>query len=295
MKNLFDPKLVKITRNVVYGSQIVGYTSTKVRRELLMDVYEPVIETDAGVRPAVILAFGGAFHRGSKECDSFSVGALSNTSAADYAAYWAANGFVCFCIDYRLTQEDPVPGTTRALSSYDSVAPDRMHAVRAMLGLPPATLEMLANGVEAAADDVALATRFVQTQSQQWRVCPDRIALWGWSAGARSALNAVFTEGVTVSAVVAASGYMHADDLRRNVLDNRSGPDLMLIFGERDWPHMLKQAPDMISFLRSRLPYVAGVFLPNVDHFYPATTSMERGGAESLIACITGFLRQRLM
>ncbi|MGY5775220.1 alpha/beta hydrolase [Rhizobium sp. LEGMi135b] len=294
MEKTITPATFKVTRDVVYGNQIVNFTTTKTPRPMLLDVYEPIGSMPCDLRPAIILAFGGSFHRGSKEQDSFTAGELFNTSASEYAAHWAAQGYVCFSIDYRLAQEDPDPGTTPFLASHNSVAPDRMHLARKTLGLPPATIQMLANAVEAATDDVAMATRFVQSNSIRWGVDPSRIALWGWSAGARSVLNAVFTEGVEPAVLISVSGYMHGEDLRRNVPVERNGPNLLLIFAERDLPHMIAQSRDMIEYFGTKLPQVESLILPNVDHFYPSSTKVAAEGGEMLIDRMSDFLRRHL-
>ena len=287
---------VKVTRDVIFGEAVIDYHGIPKKRPLLLDVYEPEAKNRNGTcSPAIITIFGGAFHFGNKEDDSFTAGETFNTSASAYASYWATRGFVTFSVGYRLTSEDPAPGSTPALASHDSIAPDRMHRAREVLGLPPASLHELACGIEAAADDVAMATRFVQDNADRWNVDPTRVALFGWSAGGRSALNAVFAEGVDVKAVVAASAFLHSDDLRANVPFIRQSPSLMVVTAERDLPHIVEQGSIVPDYLRKRLPIVEFVSVPEVDHFYPASSVVYQDKKQStLLEVITQFFERNI-
>jgi hypothetical protein len=73
---------VKVTTNVPYGSGRVNVSTSPKERALCLDVYEPEARS-SGARPALIMAFGGAFHRGSKETDvgGFSAGARTSLNA----------------------------------------------------------------------------------------------------------------------------------------------------------------------------------------------------------------------
>src|SRR3546814_7326663 len=77
-------------------------------RDLLVDVYRPVAGgKPLANRPAVIMAFGGAFHRGDKGEEHFTEDGAQDSSMADYCRRFARDGYACFSIDYRLTPEDP--------------------------------------------------------------------------------------------------------------------------------------------------------------------------------------------
>lgn len=286
---------VRLTPDVVYGSGVVGYATQQPRaRPLRMDVRQPL--DDRSSRPAIVMAFGGAFHRGSKEDDALTGGKGSNTSTAWYADYWAARGFVTFCIDYRLVQEDPAPGTTIAVADLQSTGTLRMQAVRALLGLPPADPEALWRGVEAASDDMAAAARFVRDNAATWGVDPSRIGLWGWSAGARTALNAVFAEGFEARALVGCSAYADLADLQRLLPQARRDPATLLVAAQHDLPHIRDHAPGIASFLGTRLAHVEYGVVADADHFYPADAMVCLGGAapQSLLDAMTAFLREHL-
>src|SRR5690606_22931934 len=99
--NSSPPFTVKVSTDIAYAVGGIHYTSTRTQRPLTLDIYEPQCDEERITsRPAIVLAFGGAFHRGSKEDDAFTVGDGTNTSAAWYANYWAQQGYVAFCIDY---------------------------------------------------------------------------------------------------------------------------------------------------------------------------------------------------
>lgn len=63
---------VTVTHDEVYGQGVVDASIAPRRRALTMDVYRPVLDGEPlSGRPAVIMAFGGAFHRGSKGWEPF--------------------------------------------------------------------------------------------------------------------------------------------------------------------------------------------------------------------------------
>src|SRR3546814_12942262 len=64
---------VQLTRNLVYGRAPIDASKDRPReRDLLVDVYRPVAGgKPLANRPAVIMAFGGAFHRGDKGEEHF--------------------------------------------------------------------------------------------------------------------------------------------------------------------------------------------------------------------------------
>src|SRR3546814_19851764 len=66
-------------------------------RDLLVDVYRPVAGgKPLANRPAVIMAFGGAFHRGDKGEEHFTEDGAQDSSMADYCRRFARDGYACF-------------------------------------------------------------------------------------------------------------------------------------------------------------------------------------------------------
>lgn len=289
------PQAIEVVRDIVYGQAAVGCADGGAgrMRPLRLDRYAPV---DAGTapRPVLVLAFGGAFHRGSKTDDAFGEGAR-NTSIADYCRMLAQCGYVACSVDYRLVQEDPDPGSTRAVAEPAHIPRSRVDLVRQMLGLPPATDAMLWRGIEAASDDVAMAARFVLAQAQAWNIDPRRLALGGFSAGARSALNAVYAEKVPAAAVFALSGYMDAEDQQRH-LTPAGGPPVLLVSADGDLDYIVAHAPAMAQRFRAHGVVCETVSVRGVGHFYAhgAPATHEDGRATTVGAAVQDFLQQHL-
>jgi len=262
---------VEVERDVPYGRGRVGVSSTPSWRTLALDVYRPRTGGDvpAGGRPGLLLAFGGAFHRGSKEADEYEGATQRNTPVAAYCRQFARRGYVAFSIDYRLVQEDPDPGTTRVVQDPAAVPTSRVDAVREMLGLPPATARTVWAGIEAASDDMAAAIAFVREQAARWSLDPRRLAIGGFSAGARTALNAAYGERAPVAAVVALSGFMAEADLRHWVRPG-GGPPVLLVTAEHDLDYVAQHAEGMRRHFESAGVSHEAWRVPGADHFYPA-------------------------
>lgn len=287
---------VRVTRDLVYSEAVVHATSTAAmkRRELCLDVYEPAEGAAPGtLRPAVIMAFGGAFHRGSRAEDSFGVPPDCSTSVADYCRMFAQWGCVAFSIDYRLVQEDPDPGTTRAVFDPRSIPRSRVDEVRRVLGLEPATDQQLWAGIEAASDDMASACRFVSAHAARWSIDPGQVTVGGFSAGARTALNATFAEQFPAAAVISISGYIDEKDLKRHLESRQTSmPRVLLIHAEHDLDYIVSHSPAILRCLRSFQVEVDDVMVPCAGHFYPHTASAlhDALGRTDVLASIKAFL-----
>lgn len=286
---------VGVTRGIVYGRASVGFGSRPVERELKLDLYRPRRVAGAPPHPMIVLAFGGAFHRGERENDAFEGG---NTAVADYCRAFAARGFVACSIDYRLVPEDPVPGDTPAVFDPRRIPRSRVDHVRALMGLPPATDAMLWRGIEAASDDMAMAARFVLAQADRWHLDPDRLVLGGFSAGARTALNAAFAEQVRCAAVVSLSGYLDPIDLAAHAerLPPGPRPAVLLVHAERDLDYIRAATPAMAEALRALGAACECATVPEHDHFYPAAAPAlhETRGSGSVGAVVRDFVDRAL-
>ena len=285
---------VRVIRDIEYGVGRVGTTC----RPLRLDLYEPV-GVPGGDRPALVMAFGGAFHRGSRQNDSVEGGRDANTSVATYCHEFARRGYVACSIDYRLVQDDPEPGDTRVVAEASSIPRSRVDVVRAILGLPPATAEELWRGIEAASDDMAAAFRFVSARSRDWRIDPRRIAVGGFSAGARTALNAAFGEDIDAAAVVSLSGFMARQDLDRLVVRDPSAarrPPVLLLSGENDLDYVQAQHPIMVDHFRGAdVPCTSG-YVVDANHFYSAEapTRCDPGGQSKVEQIMADFLAEHV-
>lgn len=268
------PFEVRIERGVRYGAAIVGYPATPRERDLLMDVYAPVGAT--GPRPALVMAFGGAFHRGSREKDRVDEEGQQNTPIAEYCARFAARGYVAFSIDYRLIPEDPHPGTTPLLTSAAGGYSPRMDVVRKILGLPEATREQLRGGVEAAFDDMEMAIAFVRAHAARFGINPERLGVGGFSAGARLSLMVAYAARVPVRGVVALSGFMATEDLEHYVTGAPGQPPVLLVSGENDLDNIRTAFAGIAAHFESKGLLAGAHVIAGGNHFYPGESPVRR-------------------
>ena len=266
---------VECTPDVTYGVAGVGYRAgagPARYRELKLDIYRPRVE-QGPLRPALILAFGGAFHRGSKGAEVFE-GENPSTPMAEYCREFARRGYVCFSIDYRLMQEDPDPGVTPFLLPGQPQSRDRIDFVRNILGLPPSTPEMMANTLEAATDDMSQAVSFVRSRSQVFGIDVSRIAVGGFSAGAMIALSSAFAERTPVAAVVALSGRLAGATMKAYLTPSTRHPAAFFTFGENDLPMMLGGISEMRDYMTGVGISNEFVHIPGANHFYLRTAKV---------------------
>ena len=287
---------VAVHRDIAYATALVGYNDgagPMSARSLSLDWYQP---RDAlGPTPALVLAFGGAFHRGSKESDVRPEDGPKNTSIAEYCRRFAERGYNCFSIDYRLTQEDPHPGHTPTLGD-EPVPTSRIDVVRKLLDLPPATSDMLRNEQEAAVDDITAAYRFVAGEAAAFGVDPTRIAVGGFSAGGRIAMVAATAEAISPAAVVALSGITAPSILDRFHASGRRRMPMFVARGEHDLDYVIPGAQAVLDRLAAAGHPHEGCLLPEQTHFYPADAAVECAVGEpvNLEAAIEAFLRRHL-
>ncbi len=274
---------VSVQYDVVYGSGQVGASSGKPHaRDLRMDVYRPLSGgKPLSARPAVILAFGGGLHRGSKGEDRYEEDGASDTPMGEYCRAFASAGYVCSSIEYRLVPEDPVPprdiDMAKMLPKATLIEPGltaRINHVREWMGLPPladASREQLFNTMITSADDFATAVNFVRANSEKFGVDRQRVALGGFSAGGFAAINTAYAKGVPVQAVFSLSGPMGGYDLRKTV---RTGmPPLLLVVGQTDLDGVRASAPKALAVLKAAGIECEGVWVPGFGHFYPMGAS----------------------
>lgn len=270
---------VEIVREIVYGEGNIGFNHGRgslTRQPLRFDAYLPARRAGRG-RSALVLAFGGAFHRGSKESDAFSDGVGTSTAMADYCRRFAELGVPCFSVEYRLAQTDPEPVAQPVLTRPEAVTITRASVVRNMLGLPPITPLDMARAMEAAFEDVASAFRYIRSHADEYGVDADRIVLGGFSAGGRCAMYAAYAKRVPVAGVVSISGPMEVDDAERYVRGGSNGPPLLLITGESDLDYVRRLAPQLVEhFLDAGVPMIWR-HIPGATHFYSAEAKTDRG------------------
>lgn len=296
MKVHGQPQAVRVTSNVPYGTGRIHIHREPTERALCLDVYEPEGLSASEPRPALIMAFGGAFHRGSKESDEFDSDDQRNTPVSEYCRAFASRGYVAFSIDYRLIQEDPDPGTTPVILDKNDIPRSRLDHVRRLLNLQPASADMIWAGMEAACDDMVKAFRFVSANAERYSIDVSRIAVGGFSAGARTALAAAYGERIPVAAVVSLSGYMSAADLERLVRGTAEEPPALLITGEHDLDYISQQARVMDAHFASVGLAHEAWQVPRATHFYPASSVATRtdGAVAPIDEAMASFLYRAL-
>lgn len=288
---------VQVTPDVTYGVGGIDFSPERGAaryRALKLDIYQPVAETSQP-RPALIMAFGGAFHRGSKSLEVFE-GENPSTAVAEYCREFARRGYVCFSIDYRLMQEAPDPGTTPFLLPGQPQSRDRIDFVRNILGLPPSTPQMMANTLEAATDDMTKAVSFVRSQSNTYNVDISRIVVGGFSAGAAIALNSAFAERAPVAAVVALSGRIAGPTLETHVTGVAGKPAMLMYYGEKDLPVILGGIDEMHRHMTKAGVENQFVHVAGQNHFYLRTAAVDRrdGSTTDVETLMAEFLHARL-
>ena len=283
---------LRVSHDIVYGSGRIHASSAPRDRALTLDMYELADSAANRSRPALIMAFGGAFHRGDKKADEFEQDGQRNTPVSDYCRMFARRGYVAFSIDYRLVQEDPDPGTTPVIADPQDIPLSRVAHVRKLLGLPPADAQMVWAGMEAAADDMATAFGFVQAQARTLGIDPRCIAVGGFSAGARTALNACYGERLPAAAVVSLSGYMGDSELARLVMRGQGLPPAFFVYGENDLDYIAHQANPMRQHFEATMVGCEAWQVPGAPHFYPKNSVAVRhdGKVSTVEAAMAAFL-----
>jgi dienelactone hydrolase len=233
-----------------------------------MDVYLPAGDAPPGGRPALVLAHGGAFHRGAKDHDEFEQDGSHNTPVHEYCERFAARGYACFSVGYRLTQERPAPLARPVKRNRQAVERDRIDFVRGLLGLPPASHEELLHGAEAAYADVADAFGFIRAHASRWAIDPDRMAIGGFSAGGFAAAYAVYAMGHGAAAVIGLSAGMDLEDAEYYVHGARGMPPVLLFCGEHDLPSIAPRVGALASCAARAGLGMRHYLVPGKPHFY---------------------------
>lgn len=263
------PYDVAVTHDIVYGHGRVGHgTPSAGTRPLTLELYAPVGVAPGARLPAIVFSHGGAYHRGDKRRDEFEQDGAHNTPVHAYCERYAARGYVCVSVGYRLTQELPGPADRPTRRHRGAVPRGRIDYVRGLLGLPPATDAELLEGVEAVNEDVSDAFRFVLAQADAWGIDPARMAIGGFSAGAFASVYASFALGVPAAAVICLSGGMEAEDAEWYVHGTRGQPPLLMFVGEHDLPGIPERTRSLVDRALTRGLGVRRYAVPGKGHFY---------------------------
>lgn len=147
---------VAVTPNVQYGTGLVRNAADQIiSKALLLDAYVPRGATHSD-KPALVVIHGGGFTSGDK----------GDSRWVNLATYYAARGFVCFSINYRLAGDrPPTPGDTS-----------------------------LERAAYAAFEDAKAAVRWVRANTAQYGLDTLRVAALGGSAGAFMVMTLAVTD-----------------------------------------------------------------------------------------------------
>jgi dienelactone hydrolase len=186
----------------------------------------------------------------------------------EYCERFAARGYVCFSVGYRLTQELAAPQVAPIKRNRQEVERARIDYVRTLLGLPPAGPEELLHGMEAVWVDVANAFRFIRSNAARWGIDTDRIAMGGFSAGAFASAYSAYALGVPAAAIFCLSGGMNADDAEYYVHGTRGQPPVLLFSGEHDLPSIPGRTTALASCAARAGLGMRRYLVPGKPHFY---------------------------
>ncbi|NOC46455.1 alpha/beta hydrolase [Ruegeria sp. HKCCD7559] len=277
--------------DVIYGAGLVTKDGTQVSRDLWMDIYYPA-ENATEPRPAVILTFGGAFHRGSPRL-TFQSGGAQDTSMGNYCRRFAARGYTCFAIDYRLTTERPVlsgEGYQEDWIDPESLLPllPQANYIRGTMNLPPIDFAIpdqkktMVDGVVAAAEDLRTAVLHIRKAAGTYQIDPNRIVLGGFSAGAVTSWNVAYGMGVPVAGVFLLSGTDAGFDVKKTVTSTSVTPPTLMFMGQYDLPGALSSVPELIQHYEKVGVDYEFAWVPGFGHFYPAGAASLGGDAVSV-------------
>jgi acetyl esterase/lipase len=238
---------VLVTRDLVY----VQTASRSVGHALRLDLYQPGPDSHLpNERPAMLVIHGGAFIQGDKR----------NESAVAMCLAFAARGYVCMSIDYRLLRELPAHSTQH-------------------------------DAAMAAVEDAHAALAWLQTNALSYQIDTSRLVIDGQSAGAITALLCSYTDIVAPRAEVAAvvdqwgSLEMYVREIQAD------DPALFIVHGERDPIVLFANAVALHE--RAEQVGLRHAFYPIPDAGHGVNMNESIGG-KTLIQHVAGFLAEVL-
>ncbi|MBS2100505.1 dienelactone hydrolase family protein [Carboxylicivirga linearis] len=310
-KSFFNPEVpdivqYEVTPDVKYGEGKVNANGKVAMKDLTMDVYYPKAESSEP-RPAVILTYGGSFHRGNPRSPYTGFGGQT-TSMSQYAMRYAAEGFVVFTINYRVAPDNPIVDEYSGYTEDDidvsiftnPAAVAQTNVIRQQMGLEPLTDEnaepVLKATVLAAAEDLRTAIHHVKAENKTYNINPDKIALGGFSAGAVTSINVAYGMQEDVSAVFINSGFVAGLKVANKIAASDSNPPIMMFMSDNDYPVVSMFTQPLIQIFKANNVEYHFNWVPGFGHFYPggAVTLSDEGDKAPLIERTLGFLKEKL-
>lgn len=162
----------RVDSSVYYGTS-TNYAGNPV--DLYMDIYKPIGDDNTS-RPAVVLAFGGAWIGGDKR----------NSDVTSIAPWFAKRGFVVAAIDYRLGFH-PSTGSGSNYVTCPAVTAESNCVY-------PADSNEVIRAMYRGMQDFKGAIRFLKARFQEDSTCTVNFFATGVSAGGFNALAATFVD-----------------------------------------------------------------------------------------------------
>lgn len=188
-----DPQFkVKVVRDVEFARGEVRQPS-QGKRPLFLDVYQPNSNDASWKRPALIAIHGGGFLFGDK------------SEMTNLCREFAARGYVCFSINYRLVPDEP----------------------------PGAAQDPYARTVLAAVEDAHHATQWILANATKYNVDATRLFIGGSSAGAVTSMLLAYNPDIKTPRFRAVADMWGTMGTRVGWL-KKSGPPLLIIHGKED-------------------------------------------------------------
>jgi acetyl esterase/lipase len=188
-----DPQFkVKVVRNLRFGSGEVR-TPKPGKRALFLDLYEPDTAATGWKRPVMIAIHGGGFLFGDK------------SEMTSLCREFAARGYVCASINYRLVPDDP-PGDAK---------------------------DQYTRAVMAAVVDADHATRWIEANSARFHADTTRMFIGGSSAGAVTSMLLAYNPDLKPAHFRAVADMWGTMGPRVNWI-RKGGPPLIIIHGKED-------------------------------------------------------------
>lgn len=278
--NAADPFGYTVKTNIVYGSGKITKDGKVVERDLLMDIYTPTTETKNEKKPAVILVHGGAFHRGGLRQPAFKEDGAVHSGMQDYAELLAPLGYVCFVIEYRLTQELPVlelPYEGEGIQPYQEFiteeALSRTNFARKAMGLSEVSPSngglVIWKGALAPSEDLNKAVLKIRESAKIYGIDPERIGMGGHSAGGTTVLNSAYGIRSPVKAIFPLSPTVAGYDLSKALSSSKKQPAMLLVMSQNDLSVVHHTVPPLLKTAQNSGIDYSFAWVPGFGHFYP--------------------------